>query len=80
LRDDEVGRERFEQVSINRVNTFTARDEFADLAINFGGRGGGIHARLDQRRLASHFRRKIALMRDADDLVADAERMENFGG
>ena len=57
----------------------TSFDEVADLAINFGGRGGGVHARFNKRGLAVNFGRKIAFVRDADDLIADAERIENFG-
>src|SRR5271168_4607405 len=75
---DQVRREGREQVSVNGVNTLAARDEFADLAVDFRGRSTGIHAWPDQRRLASCIGRKITFVRDADDLVANAERVENF--
>src|SRR5271156_1404345 len=79
-RDDKIGSEGREQVGVHCVNAFAARDEFAHLAIDFGGGRGGVHAWLDQRGLAGGFGREITFVRDADDLIADAEGVENFRG
>ena len=56
LGDDQVRCEGCEQFGVHRVDTFAARDEFADLPIDFRGRSSGIHARPDQRRLAELLR------------------------
>jgi hypothetical protein len=80
LSDDEIGSELCEQIGIDRVDTFPARDKLNDLAIDFGGKGVRIDARPNQRRLLRRLRRKIAFVRDADNGIAKAEGVENFGG
>ena len=50
-RQDQVGRERIQKLGVHRVNAFTARDNLANLAVNFGGRRLRINARPEQRGL-----------------------------
>lgn len=79
LGDDEIGIELQEQFRIETINTFMAPDEFAHLAIDFGGNRGYINPRANERGLGCRFRGEIALMCDADYGITRADGVEDFG-
>lgn len=80
LSDYEIRGEGTKQDVIDSVDALAATDEFADLAVKFDGRRSRINARADERRFLAGLRRKIAFVRDANNRIAEAERVEYFRG
>ena len=73
LRHDQVGSERREQLGVYRVNAFAALHKFADLPINFRGRGVWVYTRPDERRFLRGRRRIVTFVRHADNGIPEAE-------
>lgn len=80
LRDDQVGRQALHQLGVHCVDAFAATHEFPHLAIDFSGGGLRVYSWADQRGLLGHFGRKIALVSHANDAIARANGIEDFGG
>ena len=80
LGDDQVGRETLHELSVYRVNAFAAIDERPDLAIDLARLCVRVYSRADQRGLACCLQWEIALVGHADDAIARANGVEDFGG
>jgi hypothetical protein len=78
-RQDQVRRERIQNFGIHRVDAFTARDNLAHLAVNFGGRRLWLNARAKQRGLRGGIGGEIALVAHTEDRVTEADGIRNFG-
>src|ERR1700722_18759411 len=79
LSDDQIGLESSEKLGVDRVDAFAAADQFAHLPIDFGGRRFWVYSRPDQRRFFGGFGRVVTFVRHADDPIAEAEGVKNFG-
>src|SRR5258706_5180016 len=78
LCDDQVRIDGGQHGQVHAVEAFTAFEEFADLPVNRRRAFRVRNARHDQNRFAARFRRKIALVADAGDLIAQPQREQDF--
>ena len=75
MRSGSIARKQFK---IYAVETLAPLEKFAHLAIDRRGALRMRNAGLDQDRLGSRFRREIAFVADAGDLVAKSQRKQNL--
>ncbi|MGB6520982.1 MAG: hypothetical protein WBE83_04350 [Candidatus Cybelea sp.] len=80
LRDDEVGREIFEQRRIEVIEARPSVNGGADVTIDCGGIAQLGARRGRKPRQARRLRRIIALVGDAHDFIAGADRKQNLRG
>ncbi len=80
LRDDQVGRELGEQVLVERVEGLAAPDKLANAGVDLGGGEPGVEDAAGQVRKPGRLGRKVALVRDRDHVIAQAEREQRLGG
>ncbi len=72
------GARLLKQLRVHRVDAFAALDQLAHLTVEFGRRRRGIDARANQLGFASGVRWVIALVGNAHNGIAGADRIENF--
>jgi hypothetical protein len=80
LGQDQVGPQIRERVGVQRVQVGPGGELCPDVAVDLaGGHPAGIPATHDDRLLRPGGRRLVALERDPDQVVAQAERVHDFG-
>jgi hypothetical protein len=81
LGQDQIGLERLEQLAIDRVQRASVADRRAYGLVYFqAGKAGRVDARSGYDREAENPGRPVALFRNADERVDEAEIGDDFGG
>ena len=80
LRDDEIRSETAEGIGVYRVDALSTFREFTDHAVNLARRNVFGDAGFYGDGFSSNGGRKVALMADAHNLIAEAKGEKNFSG